>query len=492
MPSQSQSRIVRIVPKQSQSSSGGLQKCQILFGLVLGFALAGILSQNPSQCFQNALTTTDGREFKDLLHNVQVTLRKVESRQQKRLKRMAKKRASGKVNQDGGQDDDTSYTDNVRKLSHLTKAIQKTLQEVRAKHKLDSLQYNTASDEAPVESPEVLAQRKTMGYSLQLQGLNLPINITYSTTVKEGQLNFLQIGKDSDTDKVAAIDYAQECVEKGGEHCIRPNSTRPECKMWGHFYQKLYQEKLGDMVNEEFQMLEIGFYEGNGYETYRQFLPKAEIHSMEISCLPEGPREEGKWPWGNFAAKNEKWYSHLLRENRLHCGDANDVRWLEEIWQTKMNREDAPPLRVVVDDGSHHALHMVQSVLYWFPRIAPGGFMVVEDIQPIRESNLFRTQFLPQLMSDLHYCGDVGDDVCLPTIQPLLQGIHCEMHICFFERNMAPAQPDFPLSPSSLGTNKNHFDLKSCSVLREPYGTITGPAVKYDELGYIQEVPRRR
>ena len=42
----------------------------------------------------------------------------------------------------------------------------------------------------------------------------------------------------------------------------------------------------------------------------------------EIACLPEGPREEGKWPWGNFPSKNPR-YQQYLDENRLHCGDGN-------------------------------------------------------------------------------------------------------------------------------------------------------------------------
>ena len=44
--------------------------------------------------------------------------------------------------------------------------------------------------------------------------------------------------------------------------------------------------------------------------------------TSEIACLPEGPREEGKWPWGNFPSKNPR-YQQYLDENRLHCGDGN-------------------------------------------------------------------------------------------------------------------------------------------------------------------------
>ena len=63
-------------------------------------------------------------------------------------------------------------------------------------------------------------------------------------------------------------------------------------------------------------------------------------------------------------------------------------------------------------------------------------------MQPISEANKFRTQFLPQIMTDLHYCGDpafVDNGPCYPTLMPLLASIYCEMHICMFERNDEPA-----------------------------------------------------
>jgi hypothetical protein len=130
-----------------------------------------------------------------------------------------------------------------------------------------------------------------------------------------------------------------------------------------------------------------------------------------------------------------------------------------------MHRPDAPPLKIVVDDGSHLSWHMAQSVFFWFPRIEPGGLMIVEDIQPIDEANLFRTQFLPQMMSDLHFCGDPSqkpDSPCFPLLQSLLQSIHCEMHICIFERNQKPAIPDLPLQDSVMpGHTFNAFECPS-------------------------------
>lgn len=169
-------------------------------------------------------------------------------------------------------------------------------------------------------------------------------------------------------------------------------------------------------------------------------MPRAETHSIEIACLEPGPRAEGKWPWGNFPSKNPR-YQEYLDTRQLHCGDGSDYDFLHKVWTTEMKRPDAPPLKVVVDDGAHLAQHMATTLFFWFPRIEPGGVLIVEDIQPIIEANKFRTDVLPQVMKDIHYCGDprFSDKACFPQIDPLLQSVHCEMHICVFERNDQPA-----------------------------------------------------
>ena len=204
------------------------------------------------------------------------------------------------------------------------------------------------------------------------------------------------------------------------------------------------------------------------------------MHTIEISCIEEGPREEGKWPWGNFA-KESKEYESLLDRKRLHCGDASDVDWLYRIWDEHMYRRKqvtdgcasalSPPLKIVVDDGSHLAKHMIYSVFFWFPRIEPGGILIIEDVQPIDEANLFRTQFLPQLMADLHFCGDPKqqkDEACFPQLYPLLQSIHCEMHICVLERNDKPAVPYLSIEDSKPPPNA--LDMSQCYTFANVFG----------------------
>jgi hypothetical protein len=116
---------------------------------------------------------------------------------------------------------------------------------------------------------------------------------------------------------------------------------------------------------------------------------------------------------------------------------------------------------------------MVTSFFYWFPRIEPGGFLVIEDIQPINDANRFRTDFMPQIMADLHFCGDPKqprDEACFPQLYQLLQSIHCEMHICIFERNQQPAIPDLSLELSSPPPNA--LDMTQCYSFANKFGKV--------------------
>jgi hypothetical protein len=255
--------------------------------------------------------------------------------------------------------------------------------------------------------------------------------------------DLLTIGASTHTDKVAGAGALPGCLNDR-KSCAKPDMVNPRCRTGQlHFYHTMYNKWLGPYSRDDtepFQFLEIGFYNGFGFDAFLSFLPRAEAHSLEIACIEEGPREEGKWPWGNFAAKNPR-YQEYLDQKKLHCGDASLYEVINNLWTTEMKRPGAPPLKVVVDDASHLAEHMAISLFFWFPKIEPGGLMIIEDIQPIQEADLFRTNVLPQVLKDLHYCGDPNwkDKACFPTIWPLLQSVHCEMHICVFERNDQPA-----------------------------------------------------
>ena len=150
---------------------------------------------------------------------------------------------------------------------------------------------------------------------------------TSTLSANNRQRDFREIAKSTGTDKVMAYDRIADCLEHN-DHCTRGDAERETCRPWGHFYDTIYNRWLGKYSSDDsdpIQFLEIGYYNGRGFEAYSKFMSKAELHSMEISCGPEGPRDEGKWPLFGNAAKKHKWYQSLLDARRLHCGDATVV-----------------------------------------------------------------------------------------------------------------------------------------------------------------------
>ncbi|CAB9517094.1 O-methyltransferase I [Seminavis robusta] len=336
-----------------------------------------------------------------------------------------------------------SSGDTVPIMSKSTTAEAETVPEPATTAETTTSTTETTTSSSPKIEPPAETSSSTTSTSSTTTGTSTGRRTIAGFTPKPGHKDFQKIGANAGTDKVWGADTFERCLQDQST-CPTPDFDNPKCRtLQGHFYHTLYNRWLGNYSlddAEPFQFLEIGFFNGRGYDAYKEFLPRAETHSIEIACLPEGPREEGKWPWGNFAKEN-KHYQEYLDTNQLHCGDGADYDFLHETWTTHMKRPDAPPLKVVVDDAAHISDHMAKSVFFWFPKIEPGGILVVEDIQPIHEANKFRTDFLPQMMKDLHYCGDpkFPDKACFPTLWPLLHSIHCEMHICVFERNEMPA-----------------------------------------------------
>lgn len=89
----------------------------------------------------------------------------------------------------------------------------------------------------------------------------LPTSASRTTPTRSLQeKSFMQIGLASGTDKVTAQSRLAGCL-KDDSSCTRPSCTREACRPWGHYYQTMYQQRLGKYSlpsTEPFQFLEIG------------------------------------------------------------------------------------------------------------------------------------------------------------------------------------------------------------------------------------------
>jgi hypothetical protein len=117
-------------------------------------------------------------------------------------------------------------------------------------------------------------------------------------------------------------------------------------------YLRHYEALFAEYRDAPINMLEIGIGRGPSLRLWRWFFSRAEITGIDINpdCLQyAGPRVS------------------------VEIGSQIDPAFLDRVC------ERAPPT-IILDDGSHVYEHMIFSFEYLFPKLAPGGIYVVEDI----------------------------------------------------------------------------------------------------------------
>ena len=209
-------------------------------------------------------------------------------------------------------------------------------------------------------------------------------------------------------------------------------------KVTTHQYQHVYQRFLGPLSHDdtpEFLMIEIGFAGGSSARAFREFLPRGELHEIEVGCV------RPKTPHYNDWIYEAPLFSIMRKEGRLHCGSGASRDFMLALL-AKLDRAPA----VVIDDGGHSAEEMIGSFNLLFPRLAPCGLFFMEDLQEsyrVGERDGFHVKVLRPALEALHYAADDAAVRGLrgnmsTAIVSRLRAVHCAQHICVFERNDAP------------------------------------------------------
>ncbi len=122
---------------------------------------------------------------------------------------------------------------------------------------------------------------------------------------------------------------------------------------WPH-YLDIYEEHFHRYRNTDVRFLEIGVGRGGSQELWREYFgPDAHILCLDIEDL---------------SARVDPQVSTFYQ------GDQTDPAVLQRIL------DEHGPLDIVVDDGSHISRHIIGSFEYLYPRMAPDGVYVVEDL----------------------------------------------------------------------------------------------------------------
>lgn len=126
-----------------------------------------------------------------------------------------------------------------------------------------------------------------------------------------------------------------------------------ECdKTSKHNYHNTYTEILRPMINEEFNLFEIGIVKGNSIKVWEDYLKNAKINGLDSA--------------------------QELHQDRVRIfkGDQNNINDLQNIVNTLSN------CRIIIDNGSHIPQHQLKSFNFLFKNLLEsGGYYVIENVE---------------------------------------------------------------------------------------------------------------
>jgi len=202
-------------------------------------------------------------------------------------------------------------------------------------------------------------------------------------------------------------------------------------KWGGHWYAQHYEKHFAALRNKPLNVLEIGVggYDnskqgGGSLRMWRTYFPKSRIYGIDI--YDKSPH-------------NEK---------RIKTFKGSQI---DEVFLTDVVNEIGQ-IDIVIDDGSHMNDHVIATFTFLFPRMAPVGIYVVEDVQTSYwkqfggTSSTFATPttivgFFKHLIDGLNYV-----DFQLPDYQPNyydkhIVGMHFYHNMIVIEKASEIEQP---------------------------------------------------
>lgn len=130
-------------------------------------------------------------------------------------------------------------------------------------------------------------------------------------------------------------------VDKGTEHYEK------------HGYTEIYDGYIPE--NGQFTLIEIGVWHGDSIRMWQEYNPELRIHGIDVN--PEV---------FNFV--------HSSATTTIHIGDQSDRQFMENV----ITASGSPDF--IIDDGSHHHVHIVESFKILWDYLKPGGYYFIEDL----------------------------------------------------------------------------------------------------------------
>jgi hypothetical protein len=123
-------------------------------------------------------------------------------------------------------------------------------------------------------------------------------------------------------------------------------------KIYHHRYDRFYPTFLESLRKSSFNLLEIGIDTGGSLLLWKEYFPKAKIYGIDI----------------NLELKNDDFTIYKIDQSDLD--------------QIKKATKLIPKCQLIIDDGSHHPIHQLETFLEFFDKILEyGGIYIIEDIE---------------------------------------------------------------------------------------------------------------
>jgi hypothetical protein len=150
-----------------------------------------------------------------------------------------------------------------------------------------------------------------------------------------------------------------------------------------HMYTDRYSLYLEQYRDIEFNLLEIGVFDGASVKMWKEYFPKANIVALDID-----PR------------------CKQYEEDRIdiHIGDQTDVKFLQDVFNKYGHFE------VILDDGGHSWKQQIISFETLFPLLTPGGLYFVEDMHT---SYVSRSVWDDYYITGMNYFKNLTDSINL-------------------------------------------------------------------------------
>ena len=140
------------------------------------------------------------------------------------------------------------------------------------------------------------------------------------------------------------------------------DSNNLDKKLTGHGYGDFYESHLNIFKNKDIKLLEIGTWKGAGVAAFYHYFNKAIIF-----CIDRNFKFQYK--------SNRVIFFNMNTEN------STDVKKLENLFIKKK----VEYLDIIIDDGSHNYLDILNNFKNFFKRIRPGGYYIIEDFNHYKQ-----------------------------------------------------------------------------------------------------------